>query len=163
MMLIFGIIIGAGVMYFFVLQPSGDLKVERPKGVVSPDQMKTLDQEYNQRHQLISDSLVKRGGGDNRSSWYALDQVRDYLDYAEKESKKLGYTMDGVRIYLGAHPKENGKAGYTTMFFVPTGQAYKTEAGMINFSLQSGGNDIPGAPGMDYGNMGQPPSANYPQ
>ncbi|MGC1631397.1 MAG: hypothetical protein WA749_04710, partial [Gelidibacter sp.] len=83
--------------------------------------------------------------------------------YAEKEAEELGYTMDGVRIYLGAHPDQNGEAGYTTMFFIPTGRSHKAEASMLNFSMQSGGRDIPGGGGMDMAGDGYPPSANYPQ
>lgn len=162
-MLIFGIIIGALAMYFYFSSTTAALKTEIPKGLITPDQVKVLDQAYDQRYRLISDSLVKREGGDNRSSWYGLDQVRNYLNHAEKEAIDLGYTMDGVRIYLGAHPNENGEAGYTTMFFVPTGKPNKTEAAIFSFSMKSDGNDIPGGHGLDYGNMGHPPRANYPQ
>lgn len=162
-MLLFGVIIGAFAMYFFSRQPHKEIKIATPKGLISSDQIKTLDQAYNQRHRLISDSLVKREGGDNRSSWYELNQVRNYLNYAENQAKELGYTMDGVRIYLGAHPNENGEAGYTTLFFVPTGKLNKARASVFNFSMQSGGGDIPGGGGLDYGNRGNPPDANYPQ
>lgn len=163
LMLIFGIIIGALAMYFYCFQPNAESKITAPKGLISSDQAKTLDQAYNERHRLISDSLVKREGGDNRSAWYELNQVRNYLIYAENEAKELGYTMDGVRIYLGAHPNENGKAGYTTLFFVPTGKPNKATASLFNFSMQSGGGDIPGGGGLDFGNRGNPPDANYPQ
>ena len=162
-MLIFGIIIGAFAMYFYCSQPNAESRIAAPKGLISPDQIKALDQAYNPRHQLISDSLVKRDGGDNRSSWYELNQVRNYLNYAENEAKELGYTMDGVRIYLGAHPNENGEAGYTTLFFVPTGKPNKATASLFNFSMQTGGGDIPGGGGLDFGNHGYPPRANYPQ
>lgn len=162
-MLILGIVIGALAMYFYCCQPKTELTITAPKGLISPDQAKTLDQAYNERYRLISDSLVKREGGDNRSSWYGLDEVRNYLNYAENKAKERGYTMDGVRIYLGAHPPENGVAGYTTMFFVPTGKPNKASASMFNFSMQSNGGDIPGGEGLDYGNHGYPPDANYPQ
>lgn len=46
--------------------------------------------------------------------------MRNYLNYAENESKDLGYTMDGVRVYLGAHATTK-EVGYTTMFLVSTG------------------------------------------
>ncbi len=161
--LVFGIVIGALIMYFFYSPSKGELEIRAPKGLISPDQAKTLDQAYNERYRLISDSIVKREGGDNRSSWYELNQVRDYLNYAEKEAQELGYTMDGVRIYLGAHPNDNGKAGYTTLFFVPTGKPNKATASLFNFSLQPQGGDIPGGAGLDYGTQGYPPKANYPQ
>ncbi|MEO5787698.1 hypothetical protein [Gelidibacter sp.] len=164
MILVIGILIGALAMYFYCCQSNEEKVVSSaPKGLITPDQAKSLDLAYNPRYKLISDSLVTRKGGDNRSSWYGLDQVRNYLNYAEREAEKLGYTMDGVRIYLGAHPDQNGEAGYTTMFFIPTGKSHKAEASMLNFSMQSGGGDIPGAGGMDLGSSGNPPRANYPQ
>lgn len=162
-LLIFGVIIGALAMYFYLSPTISDLKIEMPKGLISSDQIKTLDQAYDPRYQLISDSLVKKEGGDNRSSWYGLDEIRNYLKYAEKEANDLGYGMDGIRIYLGAHPVKNGEPGYTTMFFVPTGKPNKTEATIFNLSELSEGRDIPGGHGLDFGNMGHPPRANYPQ
>ena len=51
-----------------------------PRGVITPAEAKTLDQAFDSRHQLISNSIVKRP--DNRSSWYSLQDMRDYLDYA---------------------------------------------------------------------------------
>lgn len=164
LMLIIGIIIGAVAMYYYVNQPAeGKMIVSAPKGLITPDQIKSLDQAYNPRHKLISDSIVKRAGGDNRSSWYGLDQVRNYLNHAEKEAEELGYTMDGVRIYLGAHPNQDGEVGYTTMFFIPTGKSNKAVASVFNFYMQQNRHDIPGAQGLDHGNQGYPPDANYPQ
>lgn len=163
--LILGIALGALAMYFYCCQPSdsGERVVTAPKGLITPDEARKLDEAYNPRYQLISDSIVTRRGGDNRSSWYGLDQVRNYLDYAEKEAKELGYTMNGVRLYLGAHPDQNGEAGYTTMFFIPTGRSDKAQAAMLNLSMGDDDGDIPGGGGMNMGGDGMPPSANYPQ
>lgn len=161
--LILGIVIGALAVSFYSCQSNKDKVVSAPKGLIAPDEAKALDMAYNLRHKLISDSIVTRKGGDNRSSWYGLDQVRNYLNYAENEAKELGYTMDGVRIYLGAHPDQNGEAGYTTMFFIPTGKPNGADASMFNFSMLIKGGDIPGGGGLDMGNMGNPPDANYPQ
>lgn len=163
LLLLVGIAIGALVMYFYFSKPDADLTITAPKGLITPEQARTLDNAYNPRYKLISDSIVTRKGGDNRSSWYGLDQVRDYLTYAENEAKESGYTMDGVRIYLGANADQNGEAGYTTMFFVPTGKPNTADASMFNFSLQEDGGDIPGAEGLDMGGDGQPPGASYPQ
>ncbi|MBA6152472.1 hypothetical protein [Gelidibacter maritimus] len=161
--LILGVAIGGLAVYFYCCQSKTELIVSAPKGLISADQAKALDQAYNARHRLISDSLVKREGGDNRSSWYGLDEVRNYLNYAEKDAKEKGYTMNGIRLYLGAHPIENDKPGYTTVFFIPTGTPNKANAALVNFSMQSDGGDIPGGEGLDYGNHGYPPGANYPQ
>ena len=163
LVLILGIIIGALAVYFYFSLNKTDMLQSAPKGLITSDQAKKLDEAYNARYKLISDSIVTRDGGDNRSSWYGLNQVRHYLNHAENEAQQLGYTMDGVRIYLGAHPDQNGEAGYTTMFFVPTGKAHKSDASMFNFSMQLTGGDIPGGGGLDFGTHGHPPQANYPQ
>lgn len=163
LILIVGVLLGALAMYLYCCRPKAELAINAPKGLITPEQAKKLDAAYTPRYQLISDSIVTRKGGDNRSSWYGLDQVRDYLSYAENEAKDLGYVMDGVRIYMGAHPDQNGEAGYTTMFFIPTGKAYKADASMFNFSMQLDSEDIPGGGGLDMGTGGQPPSASYPQ
>ena len=87
--------------------------------------------------------------------------MRTYLDFAESEAKGLGYIMDGVRVYLGAHPDEK-EVGYTTMFFIPTGTKSLSEGSMINLSLQKSG-DVIGGSGLNGGENGIPPGANYPQ
>lgn len=163
LILIVGVLIGAVAMYLYCCQPTSEVSVTTPKGLITADQMKQLDQAYNPRHRLISDSIVNRAGGDNRSSWYDLDEVRNYLNYAEKEAEKLGYTMDGIRVYLGAHPDQNGQAGYTTMFFVPTGRSNQAVASMFSFSMADDSGDIPGGGGLNHGGQGDPPEANYPQ
>jgi len=60
--------------------------------------------------------------------------MRDYLNYAENESKDLGYTMDGVRVYLGAHATTK-EVGYTTIFLVPTGVENTSQASSTLFNI----------------------------
>ncbi len=158
-----GALMGAAIVYFLYNKTSTEEIVADPKGIITPDEAKVLDQAFNSRHQLISDSIVKRP--DNRSSWYSLSDVRSYLSIAEKQATDLGYTMDGVRIYLGAHPDTTNEVGYTTMFFVPTGTKNLAEGSMslFNFNFAAPSPDIPGGDGLNGGEGGDPPSANYPQ
>lgn len=160
-----GLIIGAAVVYFYCCKGDSETMIDfiEPKGLITPEQAKTLDQAFNSRHQLISDSIV--GRPDNRSSWYSLSDVRDYLNYAENQAKNLGYTMNGIRIYLGAHADTSNENGYTTMFIIPTGNLVKSEANMnlFNFAIQNSNPDIPGGYGLNMGSPGNPPDANYPQ
>lgn len=162
LLLIFGILIGAAAMYFYCCEDIEE-GIVAPAGIITPEEARTLDQAFNSRHQLISDSIVKRP--DNRSSWYSLEDMRNYLDYAEKQTAGMGYTMNGIRVYLGAYPDVKDQVGYTTIFFVPTGYQATSQGNMtfLNFSTQGGKGDIPGAPGFNDGDMGNPPSANYPQ
>ncbi len=130
------------------------MEIIKPKGVKTPEQARELDQNYNQRHALISKDL---GIEDNRSSWYSLEDVENYLIYAKNQADTLGYKLDGIRIYEGAHSER----GLTTMFLVPTGTPNKS-ATTNNFMPPSSG-DIPEGDVLNDGSNGNPPSANYPQ
>ena len=158
--LVLGFLLGALAMYYYCSNLDGGEAIVKPEGLITPEQAKVLDQAFNERHRLISDSIVKRP--DNRSSWWSLEDMRNYLTYAEDEALELGYTMDGVRVYLGAHP--TGKeVGYTTMFFIPTGTLNVSEGStLFNYRLIDPQN-VPGSSGMNHGSAGNPPGANYPQ
>ena len=162
-----GALIGAAVVYFVCCKSSSlESVAETPKGSITPAEAKALDEAFDSRHALISSDIVKRP--DNRSSWYPLADFRQFLNSAEIQAKDLGYTMDGVRLYLGAYPDSDGEVGYTTMFFIPTGYLSKNNAegsmSSFNFSsLKAGSSDIPGGNGLNGGDSGDPPSANYPQ
>ncbi len=158
---VIGLIIGGLVVYVFYEKKSQPIAgdIIKPNGLITPSEAKTLDQAFNSRHQLISDSIVKRP--DNRSSWYALEDMRNYLNYAEKQSQDLGCTMDGIRVYLGSYPYTDNKNGLTTLFFVPTGHENTSKGSMI--FIQKGSPDIQDADGLNHGSNGQPPSASYPQ
>jgi hypothetical protein len=122
-----------------------------------------LDKAYNLRYKIISDSLFKKAETtDNRSSWYAIDEIRSYIEYAQRQADSLGYTLDGLRIYAGAHPDTKEGPGLMTMFFIPTGTKNTSKGSMLN-SLQRGGEDIEGGKGLNMGGQGDPPGANYPQ
>ena len=167
--LILGLIIGALIMYFYCSKTKDTMSsivITKPSGVISPKEAKTLDRAYTSRHKLISDSIVKRP--DNRSSWWSLQDMQDYLKYAENQSKELGYTMDGVRVYLGAYPDETidstATVGYTTMFIVPTSSEIEQESQRGGSAFRAGdGGDVPGGDPLNDGGDGYPPPANYPQ
>jgi hypothetical protein len=70
--------------------------------------------------------------------------------------------MDCVCIHLGAYPTTN-EVGYTTMFLVPTGVENTSQASSTLFNmLPPDSGDIPGG-GLNGGDPGMPPPANYPQ
>ncbi|MDW5289869.1 hypothetical protein [Formosa sp. PL04] len=136
-------------------------KKEAPRGLITPEQAKTLDQAYNCRHKLISSSILERP--DNRSTWFSIEELEKFLAYAKSEATELGYTLDGIRLYEGAYPEEKGQLGYTTMFLIPTGSTpdnIKTKSLKV---MSPGSGDIPGGSGLNMGQGGTPPQANYPQ
>lgn len=126
--------------------------MSKPKGLITPQQAKELNDAYTERCKLISTNITKRL--DNRSSWYSLKDLRTFLDLAEAQAKELGYEMDGVRIYCGAYPTVNDKVGYSTSFIVPTAS---------NKIGDGHSHDISNANGLNLGHDGVPPDANYPQ
>lgn len=165
-LLLFGIVIGALAMYFYCKDDVTEGAIEAivpPKGLITPTEARTLDQAYNSRHQLISDSIVKIKNGDNRSSWYALEDINNYIKYADSQATSMGYTLNGLRIYAGAHASTPKEAGLTTMFFIPTGYKTTAEGSMIPITMRQGVGDIPGGNGLNRGTSGVPPGANYPQ
>ncbi len=167
-LLVLGIILGALAMYFFCQNFGTDdepLEPLAPKGIINPSEIKTLTQAYNPRYDTIT-KIFFRGidGGDNRSSWYSLEDLRGYLDFAENEAKNNKQTMDGVRLYLGAHPTEDNRPGFTTLIFVPTGITNTSKGTMLNLNFQGGGSpDLNGGSGLNAGGHGNPPGINYPQ
>ncbi|WP_231850219.1 hypothetical protein [Winogradskyella sp. PG-2] len=70
------------------------------------------------KHKIINDSLFRKSTtrGDNRSSWWSIEDIQNYINYAENQAGELGYTMDGLRIYLGSYPNSKGETGLTTLF-----------------------------------------------
>ena len=166
-LIILGAIVGALAMYYYCCKDldgmTSEPPADAPKGIISSKQASVLDKAYNLKHRIINDSLFKKStdGGDNRSSWWAIEDIQNYINHAENQAGELGYTMDGLRVYLGSYPDANGETGLTTMFFVPTG-IENTSKGSL-FSIQLGGGDIPGGDGLNLGHDGKPPGANYPQ
>ncbi|MEO1032841.1 MAG: hypothetical protein AAFX55_15635 [Bacteroidota bacterium] len=128
--------------------------MSNPKGLITPEEAKALNDAYTARCELVSKDITKRE--DNRSSWYSLEEIKDFLDYAEAQAKSLGYTMDGIRIYCGAYPKVDGQAGYSTSFIVPTASSSEEDG-------DGQSHDIQGAKGLNMGHHGDPPGASYPQ
>ena len=129
--------------------------MSKPKGVITPAEAKKLNDSFTERCQLISKDVTKRP--DNRSSWYSIKDLKAYLKYAKKQAKEQGHKMNGVRIYCGAYPTVKGEVGYSTSFIVPTAKIVDGKGG-------GGGNgDIPDGDGLNDGDPGDPPNANYPQ
>lgn len=161
--LVLGLIIGALVMYFYCCkQEPVKLTPIKPRGVITESQAKELDSNWTKFRKIANDSAA--GKPDNRSCWWSLEDMSQYLVYAQYQADSLKYTMSGVRVYLGVYGDDagEGKAGYTTMFIAPTGIPMPPP-GASNFVARTGNGDIPGADPLNAGTGGNPPPANYPQ
>lgn len=164
-LLILGFVLGALSMYFYCCkeEPEAIMATAPPNGLIKPSEAMILSKAYDSRYQLISDSIVTRDGGDNRSSWFALEDIQNFLDYAENQAGELKYTMNGIRIYAGAETSDKEGPGYTTFFIMPTGYPNTSEGNMFNYYFQGGKGDIIGGNGLNHGDQGDPPGATYPQ
>ena len=162
-LLLLGFILGALAMYFYCCVATQKTVIEKPTGLITPAQAKALDANWTKSRKNAVDAAA--GRPDNRSAWWSLEDIQNYLAYAENQADSLGYEMNGIRVYLGVYPGNapNGKADYTTMFMVPTGKKSHAEANFnfLNYSMLAEGGDIPGADGFNEGEPGQPPSSGY--
>ena len=165
-LLVLDIILGATVMYFYTQNDVRTIEeppmVKPPSGIISPAKIKTMTQAYNERYKLINDSLFNPLKiEDNRSSWFKLEVIEDYIAYAKQQAADNQKTMDGLRLYIGAHSTVDSIPGLTTLLFVPTGYDAKSKGSI--FSFQGGGGDLTNSDGLNNGGHGKPPGANYPQ
>lgn len=164
-LLLLGFILGALAMYFYCCVEIQKNVIEKPTGLITPAQAKVLDANWTATRKRAVDSAA--GRPDNRSAWWSLKDIQNYLAYAKNQAVSLSYEMDGVRVYLGVYPSNalDGKADYTTMFMVPTGKKLHAETNfnLLNLLSFAPGSDIPGADGFNESTPGNPPGANYPQ
>lgn len=95
------------------------------------------------------------------SSWFSLEEIKNYISYVEEQAKLKDLNVNGLRVYFGAYSnsiKNVSKKGLATVFFVPTQVKIKSDI--------DGGDensDIIDIDALNDGQVGDPPSAEYPQ
>jgi len=159
-----GLLLGAviGFLSYNQISYEDQPEIQKPKGLISPKEAASLDQAFNLKHRIISDSLYKNATyGDNRSSWWSIDDVESFIRYAKHQADEQGYVLDGLRLYLGSHGESNDGLGLTTVFFIPTGHKNNAQGGWSYY--QNKPSDLKDADGLNMGQSGNPPDANYPQ
>ena len=137
---------------------------------ITPKEAKELNQNFVKTRGKTLDKIVENETGkpskkDAVSSWFSLDDLKEYIAYVETEGKAKNIRINGLRVYFGAYAKNIKKANkdaLSTVFFVPTtpkvGSLQKD--GVLD---GDGGSDVDGIDGLNNGTTGQPPSATYPQ
>ncbi len=161
--IIIGFLIGAFATYYLCPRPvedmQTDIEIVKPKGVISVKEAIALNDNWTRTRQAAVDSAA--GKVDHRWTGWSLEDIRDYLDYAEKECSNLGYTMDGIQVYLGVYgdSQSENKAGYTTMFIAPTGTKSISKGSMSPFNSKALASNPPVPPL----NNGQGGDGGFPQ
>lgn len=126
---------------------------------ITPVEAKELNQNFVKTRANAIDVAI--GKKDAISSWFSLDDLKEYIAYIESEGKAKGITVNGLRVYFGAYAKNNpNKSNLSTVFFVPT-ESKKSMA--ENEELVASSSDITKIDALNDGQTGNPPSATYPQ
>src|SRR5690606_24060430 len=146
--IILGIIIGGLLTYYFCPRVEPIVKIVKPKGVITVEQAKVLNDNWTIHRKPAVDSAAKKQGReqDDRSTYWDLEDIENYLGYAKNYSDSIGYTMTGIRVYLGEYGENAGetKKNLTTMFMVPTIKKAKSQASSVYINLQGrGGSNVP--------------------
>lgn len=137
---------------------------------ISPEEAKELNQNFVKTRGKALDKIVENETGkpkhkDAISSWFSLEELKEYIAYVEAEGKAKNMTVNGLRVYFGAYSKNDKKAdkkALSTVFFVPT----KPKVGSLQkdgLLDDPGSSDIEEIDGLNDGQVGSPPSSGYPQ
>ena len=130
---------------------------------ITSAEAKELNQNFVKTRSKAIDIAIKKK--DALSSWFSIDELKEFIATIEHEGKDKGTTVNGIRIYFGAYPKDAKKPkkdNLSTVFLVPT-QAYPGSMQKDGAEVVEGGNDIEDLGGLNLGGTGIPPSAQYPQ
>jgi hypothetical protein len=139
------------------------MELDLPKGLISPVKAKELNHEFVKTRSKDLNRIVKKESGNPKkedaiSCWFSLDEIKKYIELVEKEAPDV----NGLRVYFGAYGKKaTEKSDTSTVFFVPT----RLKPGS-SLTDNVGGNrisDIDNIDALNSGEMGDPPSATYPQ
>lgn len=137
---------------------TNDVNLIIPSGVINQERAIELSETWSAKtSELLSKANATKSSNQAKSLWWSLEDLRNYLEYAEYEAIEKGYNMTGVRVYFGAYPE---KQGQNTLFFAPTGYKNVSEASsMFGLFLPPTDNDIP-VPPLNQGHGGY---GGYPQ
>jgi hypothetical protein len=123
----------------------------KPSGVITQERGVELSDSWSAKNaELFSKSNNTKFDDEVKSLWWSLEDLRNYLEFAEHEAQEKGYNMTGVRVYFAAYPEKDNQ---NTLFFAPTGHKAESQASMFSFFLPTDVN-IP-IPPLNEGNGGQ--------
>ena len=132
-----------------------DLSVIEDK-LITPDIAKEWAEIYTRTRY---DSLTRAlGFEDNRTTWYSIEELENYILYAKQEAKKKGITINGFRLHLAVNPDNfyQERGPLTTIYIAPT-KPYRQEGAFFTFQPGGGGEDTD-IHALEHGSNGNPPN-----
>lgn len=129
----------------------------KPSGVITQEKAMELSAAWSTKNSnLFSKSNNTKFSDEVQSLWWSLEDLRNYLEFAENEAQEKGYNMTGVRVYFAAYPEKDNQS---TLFFAPTGHEAVSKASSLNINFFVKESDIP-VPPLNEGGNG---NGGYPQ
>ncbi len=130
---------------------------------ITSAEAKELNQNFVKTRGKAIDVAIKKK--DAMSSWFSMDELKNFIANVEKEGVDKGIKVNGIRIYFGAYTNDDKnpeKKNLSTVFLVPT-QAKIGSMQIDGFANEEASSDITDIDGLNRGGLGYPPSATYPQ
>jgi hypothetical protein len=128
------------------------LNYQKPKQLISVDQAKELNKNYNLKHTF--NVATQDINEDANAVWFSINEIQNYIDYIKEEGALKGHIIDGIRFYFGVYSDTESvdKAGFTTIFLSPTRK-------LPNSTIVA--KDCTDLELLNYGSMGNPPKLEY--
>jgi len=125
---------------------------------------KFIDTRSKELNKIVERETGKPNEKDAISSWFSIEELKSFIADVEKEGTAIGKTVNGLRVYFGAYSKNGNskKDDLSTVFMVPT-EARVGASQKDGIDGGEGGSDIEDLGGLNGGQTGIPPEAEYPQ
>tara|TARA_R110000850_G_scaffold150497_1_gene273172 strand:- start:65410 stop:65766 length:357 start_codon:yes stop_codon:yes gene_type:complete len=118
--------------------------MSKPTKCIPVDTAKTLHENWINTRQEAIDRAI--GEEDNRSCFYTVAELKEYLDYVTEMSNEQNITNPGIRLYFAAYNQDSNKKA--TIFLAPTvGDTHNTEN---NYNIDPFNFGSAGHPPLDY-------------
>ncbi len=100
---------------------------ERPSNAITYEEMAAMFYQYDNNQGKILNAFIKENIDQEKvettSSWYAINDLKQYIAYVERLSQEKDIPLTGIRIYAAAYPEDYQKESYRgkqTLIFAPT-------------------------------------------
>ncbi|MEX2350102.1 MAG: hypothetical protein WD554_04430 [Flavobacteriaceae bacterium] len=118
--------------------------MSKPDKCIPVNDARTLQENWISTRQEAIDNAI--GEEDNRSCFYTVAELKEYLDYVTEMSNEQEIANPGIRIYFAAYNEELNKKA--TIFLTPTvGDTHNAEN---NYDIEPFNLGTGGYPPIDY-------------